>query len=133
MKKYRKILARVSEATIENRIYIIRGEKVMVDRDLANLYGVPTKILNQAVKRNLERFPKDFMFQLNEEETQNWRSQFVTSNWAKMGIRRNPFVFTQNGVLCFQAFSTAKEPFKLIFKLCARSQNSNKSWQATKI
>ena len=65
---------------IQSKIYEIRGQKVMLDRDLAEMYGVQTKVLNQAVKRNIERFPEDFMFQLTNEETQNWRSQFVTSN-----------------------------------------------------
>lgn len=76
---------------IQNKIYEIRGQKVMLDRDLAEMYGVQTKALNQAVKRNIERFPEDFMFQLTNEETQIWRSQFVTSNSIKMGVRRNPY------------------------------------------
>ena len=66
---------------IENLILNIRGKQVMLDRDLARLYGVETKVLNQAVKRNLERFPEDFMFQLTNEEFENWKSQIVTSNW----------------------------------------------------
>ena len=70
----------------------------MLDRDLAEMYGVQTKALNQAVKRNIDRFPEDFMFQLTSEETQNWRSQFVTSNSIKMGVRRNPYAFTELGV-----------------------------------
>ncbi len=70
----------------------------MLDRDLANLYGVETKVLNQSVKRNIERFPDDFMFQLTNEETQNWKSQLVTSNSIKMGLRRNPYAFTELGV-----------------------------------
>ena len=61
----------------------------MIDRDLAEMYGVQTKALNQAVKRNIERFPEDFMFQLTTEETQNWKSQIVTTNSIKMGLRRN--------------------------------------------
>jgi hypothetical protein len=71
----------------------------MLDSDLAELYEVPTKALNQAVRRNLDRFPADFMFQLNNEELENWRSQIVTSNLgAKMGLRKPPFVFTEHGV-----------------------------------
>ena len=77
---------------IQNKIYEIRGQKVMLDRDLAEMYGVPTKVLNQAVKRNIERFPEDFMFQLSSEETQEWRSQFVTSNSINMGLRRSPML-----------------------------------------
>jgi hypothetical protein len=84
---------------IEHRIYFIRGQKVMFDFDLAGLYQVPTKALNQAVRRNLGRFPKDFMFQLTVRELINWKSQIVTSNpAAKMGLRRPPFVFTEHGV-----------------------------------
>ena len=72
---------------IQNKIYEIRGQRVMLDRDLAEMYGVPTKALNQAVKRNIERFPEDFMFQLTTEETQIWKSQIVTSNSIKMGLQ----------------------------------------------
>ena len=90
--------ALITPSQIEQKILLIRGKKVMLDRDLANLYGVPTGALNQAVKRNLERFPEDFMFQLAKEETAKWKSQFVISNFAKMGIRHLPYVFTENGV-----------------------------------
>lgn len=83
---------------IKNYICEIRNQKVILDRDLAALYKVPTKALNQAVKRNINRFPPDFMFQLNKEEMNNWRSQFVTSNSIKMGMRRLPYAFTEQGV-----------------------------------
>jgi len=83
---------------VKQKIFMIRGHKVMLDRDLAELYGVPTKVLNQAVKRNLSRFPQDFMFQLSTEEMKNWKSQIVTSNREKMGIRKKPYVFTEQGV-----------------------------------
>ncbi|OGX12644.1 MAG: DNA-binding protein [Omnitrophica bacterium RIFOXYB12_FULL_50_7] len=83
---------------IEKSIFLIRGQKVMLDRDLAALYSVTTGALNQAVKRNLERFPPDFMFQLTPAEKENWISQTVISNREKMGIRRTPFAFTENGV-----------------------------------
>ena len=66
---------------IQSKIYEIRGQKVMLDRDLAEMYGVQTKVLNQAVKRNIERFPEDFMFQLEKEEWNNLKSQIVTSNY----------------------------------------------------
>ncbi|GJL52945.1 MAG: DNA-binding protein [Nitrospirales bacterium] len=80
-------------------IYLIRGEKVMLDYDLADLYSVETKVLNQQVKRNISRFPKDFMFQLTRRELEEWRSQIVTSNpSAKMGLRRQPYAFTEPGV-----------------------------------
>lgn len=93
---------------IQNKIYEIRGQKVMLDRDLAEMYGVPTKVLNQAVKRNIERFPEDFMFQLSSEETQEWRSQFVTSNSIKMGVRRNPYAFTELGVAMLSSVLSSK-------------------------
>lgn len=81
---------------IRNRIYEIRGRQVMLDKDLAELYGVETKVLNQAVKRNAKRFPDDFMFQLKDEEWEILRSQFVTSSWG--GIRYLPYAFTEQGV-----------------------------------
>ena len=84
---------------IEQSILSIRGQKVMLDRDLAALYEVETRQLVQAVKRNIDRFPDDFMFQLSAEEFENWRSQIVISNpSAKMGARRRPYAFTEQGV-----------------------------------
>ena len=83
---------------IENKILTIRGQQVMLDRDLAELYGVETRALNQAVKRNIERFPERFMFQLTQEEFNNWKSQFVISNSDKMGLRKIPYAFTEQGV-----------------------------------
>jgi len=75
---------------ITGLIYLIRGKKVMLDRDLAQLYGVETKVFKQAVRRNIERFPEDFMFELSKSEFINWRSQFVTSSRDKMGLRYKP-------------------------------------------
>lgn len=95
-------------AVIQNKIYEIRGQKVMIDRDLAEMYGVQTKALNQAVKRNIERFPEDFMFQLTTEETQNWKSQIVTTNSIKMRLRRNPYAFTELGVAMLSSVLTSK-------------------------
>ncbi|WP_281231274.1 ORF6N domain-containing protein [Flavobacterium gelatinilyticum] len=89
----------LSEETISNKIYFIRGQKVMLDRDLALLYGIETKVLKQSVKRNILRFPEDFMFELNKTEFENWRSQFVTSNSDKIGLRYSPMAFTEHGVL----------------------------------
>ena len=88
----------VSEETIINKIYLIRGHKVMLDRDLAAMYGVETRVLNQAIKRNEKRFPADFMFQMTSEELSNWKSQNVISNKEKMGLRKPPNVFTEQGV-----------------------------------
>jgi len=86
------------DEVIMNKIYLIRGKKVMLDRDLAELYNVETRSLKQAVKRNMVRFPEDFMFKMNEEEFQNWRSQIVISNSDRMGLRHPPFCFTEQGV-----------------------------------
>src|SRR5271156_1481599 len=84
---------------IERFIYRIRGQHVMLDTDLAELYDVPTKRLNEQVRRNLRRFPNDFMFQLTKEEFEIWRSQIATSNSvARMGLRRKPYAFTEQGV-----------------------------------
>lgn len=81
---------------IERSILLIRDHKVMLDSELAELYDVPAKVLNQAVKRNIERFPHDFMFQLTAEEYANLKSQFVTSSWG--GRRTRPYAFTEQGV-----------------------------------
>jgi len=84
------------EETVIRKIYWIRGIKVMVDIDLASLYGVSTKALKQAVKRNFKKFPIDFMFELTNSEFENLRSQIVTSSWG--GQRYLPFAFTEQGV-----------------------------------
>lgn len=83
---------------IEKKIYLIRGHKVMLDRDLAELYEVPTRRLNEQVKRNITRFPADFMFQLSDEEAENLRSQIATSSSGHGGRRYLPYVFTEQGV-----------------------------------
>ena len=87
----------ISEETISDKIYFIRNQKVMLDRDLAMLYGIENKRLNEQVKRNISRFPEDFMFQLNQIEFQNLKSQIATSSWG--GSRKLPFAFTEHGVL----------------------------------
>lgn len=81
---------------IQSKIYEIRGQQVMIDKDLAGLYQVEVKRLNESVKRNLKRFPEDFMFQLTAEEWQNLKSQFATSSWG--GTRKLPYAFTELGV-----------------------------------
>jgi hypothetical protein len=93
-----KSLQIIPDEAIINKIFIIRDHKVMMDRDLAELYGVDTRTLNQAVKRNIKRFPDDFMFHMTPEELKNWKSQIVISNSEKMGLRKPPFVFTEQGV-----------------------------------
>jgi len=82
---------------IESRIFLIREQKVMLDQDLAELYGVETKRLNEQVRRNSERFPEDFMFQLTDEEFANLKSQFATSSWG--GRRKLPYAFTEHGAI----------------------------------
>ena len=86
----------VAEQKILNKIYAIRGEKVMLDQDLAEMYSVETKQLKRQVKRNIDRFPKDFMFALTEKQFENLRSQFGTSSWG--GTRYMPMAFTEQGV-----------------------------------
>ncbi len=97
----------VSAERIEGIIYLIRGQKVMLDSDLAELYGVETKILNKAVKRNLERFPKDFMFQLNYQEVVRLRFQNGTSKTGRGGSRYLPYAFTEQGVAMLSGVLTS--------------------------
>ena len=88
-----------STEPVEKFIHVVRERRVIFDADLASLYEVPTKALNQAFKRNIERFPEDFAFQLSKEELENWRSQLVTSNpKARMALRHPPYAFTQEGI-----------------------------------
>ena len=85
----------IPDEAIISKIYLLRGKKVMLDRDLAEIYGVETKVLKQAVRRNIIRFPSDFMFEMKSEELEHWRSQIVTSNAERMGLRYPPFCFTE--------------------------------------
>ena len=88
----------IPNEVIISKIYEIREQIVMLDRDLAELYGVATKVLKQAVRRNIYRFPEDFMFEMKADEFEGWRSQFVTSKEDKQGLRYAPFCFTEQGV-----------------------------------
>jgi tetrahydromethanopterin S-methyltransferase subunit G len=101
----------VPVAKIESKIFQIRGKKIMFDRDLAELYGVETKVLLQAVKRNYKRFPDDFMFQLTKEETAIWRSQIVTSNWGRR--RYLPYAFTQEGVAMLSGVLNSEQAIRV--------------------
>jgi len=92
----------------EGQIFFIREKKVMLDRDLAFLYGVETRVLNQAVSRNIERFPDDFMFQLTKEEFENWKSQIVISKGDIMGLRKLPRAFTEQGVAMLSSVLKSK-------------------------
>ena len=87
----------IIQSEISSQILTLRGRQVMLDRDLAALYQVENRALNQAVKRNINRFPDDFMFQLTKDEFENWKSQFVTSNSGRMGLRKSPYAFTEEG------------------------------------
>lgn len=93
-----KLIPDFTDESFAPVIYNLRGEKVIIDRDLATLYGIETKRLKEAVRRNIQRFPTDFMFELTDEEFQNWRTQFATSNSDKMGLRYNPMAFTEQGI-----------------------------------
>lgn len=88
----------ITDETVINKIYLIRGKRVMIDRDLAEMYRVETKVLNQAVKRNEKRFPEDFMFQLTKQELNDWKLQIRVNGRERMGLRKLPFVFTEQGV-----------------------------------
>ena len=96
---------------IEAKIYIIRGKKVMIDSDLAALYEVETKTLNRAVKRNIDRFPDDFMFKLTKEEFENLRCQIGTSSWG--GQRYLPYAFTENGVAMLSGILNSKRAIQV--------------------
>lgn len=112
------IIQPTEQVDIQRHIFTIRGTQVMVDRDLAELYGVETRRINEQVKRHIDRFPERFMFQLNEDEfaiwksqiaTSNWKSHTATSNYIKMGIRRAPYVFTEQGVAMLATVLNSKE------------------------
>ena len=96
---------------IQNSIYLIRKQKVMLDKDLAALYGVETKALIQAVKRNIERFPSDFMYQLTDKEFAILRSQIVTTSWG--GRRYSPYVFTEQGVAMLSSVLRSKRAIEV--------------------
>src|SRR5690606_2622137 len=93
---------------LASKIYIIRNQKVMLDRDLAELYNVDKKVLKQAVRRKIDRFPEDFMFEMSNDEFDSWRSQFVTSNSDKLGLRYAPFCFTEQGVAMLSSVLNSK-------------------------
>ena len=96
----------VAEQKILNKIYVVRGEKVMVDKDLAEMYGVETKQLKRQVKRNIDRFPKDFMFQLTKKEFEILRSQIGTSSWG--GTRYLPMAFSEQGIAMLSSILNSK-------------------------
>ena len=101
----------VPDELIMNKIYLIRGQKVMMDNDLAELYSVETRRLNEQVRRNIDRFPEDFMFQLNKAEFDDLKSQFATSSWG--GRRKLPYVFTEHGVLMLSSVLNSERAIKV--------------------
>lgn len=103
----------VSVQLIERRIYLIRGQKVMIDFDLAELYGESTKRLNQQVTRNKKRFPEDFMFRLTKEEAESLRLQFATSNIGRGGRRYLPYVFTEQGVAMLSSVLNSEQAIEV--------------------
>lgn len=96
---------------IMNKIFEIRGQRVMLDFHLAELYGVETKVLKQSVRRNIDRFPKDFMFEISLEEYRDLRSQFVTLNW--LSIKYAPFAFTEHGVAMLSSVLRSEQAIKV--------------------
>jgi hypothetical protein len=109
----KKRLGMVPIERIENSIYFIRNEKVMLDRDLASLYGTSTKVLKQAVRRNGRRFPEDFMFVLDRDEFQIWRSQYVTSKSDQKGLRYAPMAFTEHGILMLSSVLQSEQAIQV--------------------
>ena len=115
----------LTDGQIVNKIYHIRGQKVMLDRDLAEMYGVETKILNQSIKRNLIRFPEDFMFSLTDIEWENLRSQIVTSSWG--GVRYLPKAFTEQGVAMLSSVLNSERAIEVniqIIRLFTKLRNA---------
>lgn len=104
----------VPAEAITRKIYLIRNRKVILDRDLAELYGVDTGQLKRAVRRNADRFPSDFMFELSREELEDWRCQFGTSNAIKMGLRHSPMAFTEQGVAMLSGVINSKRAIQII-------------------
>lgn len=108
----------IADEKIINKIYFIRGHKVMLDRDLAEMYGVETKRLKEAIRRNIDIFPRHFMFVLNKEEFQNWRSQNASSNFSdKMGLRYPPYEFTEHGILQLANVLKSKSARKMSIRI----------------
>jgi len=107
----KQMLPIIPDNILVNKIYELRGLKVMLDSDLAELYGVETKRLNEQVARNPDRFPEDFMFQLTDDEWLNLKSQFATSSWG--GRRKLPYVFTEHGILMLSSVLSSKQAIQV--------------------
>ncbi|MGB4775051.1 MAG: ORF6N domain-containing protein [Daejeonella sp.] len=109
----KQIFCVISDQVVINKIYEIRGSKIMLDRDIADLYGIETKVLKQAVKRHITRFPEDFMFEMSNEELSIWRSQIVTSKSDKKGLRYKPFCFTEHGILMLSSVLNSQQAIQV--------------------
>ena len=103
----------IPDELIINKIYVIRGQKVMLDRDLAELYDVETRRLKEQVRRNINRFPEEFMFELTKEELEEWRNEYASSNRDVMGIRIAPFVFTEYGILMLSSVLNSEKAVQM--------------------
>ena len=103
----------IPDEVIINKIYVIRGQKVMLDRDLAELYDVQTRRLKEQVRRNISRFPEEFMFELTKEELEEWRTEYASSNRDVMGIRIAPFVFTEHGILMLSSILSSEKAIQM--------------------
>ncbi|MBX7227148.1 MAG: ORF6N domain-containing protein [Chitinophagales bacterium] len=112
-----EVLTTMPEEVIMNRIYCIRGEKVMIDRDLADLYGVETKRLKEAVRRNLNRFPEDFMFEMTKDEFELWRNENKLQHQDKRGLRHPPFCFTEQGVTMLSCVLSSERAIAVNIKI----------------
>ena len=118
---------------IISKIYVIRGQKVMIDRDLAELYGLETKRLKEAVRRNIARFPGDFMFEMSKEEFSDWRTQIATSNADKMGLRYVPFCFTEQGVTMLSCVLNSQKRIQLNILIVRIFTKMQEAYPPTKI
>lgn len=103
----------IPNEVIINKIYVIRGHKVMLDRDLADLYNVETRRLKEQVRRNINRFPEEFMFELTKKELEEWRNNYASSNRDVMGIRIVPFVFTEHGILMLSSILNSEKAVQM--------------------
>ena len=108
---------KLANSEIASKIVMLRDVQVMIDRDIAELYEIETKVLKQAVKRNIERFPEAFCFELDKEEFENWRSQFVTSKSDRQGLRYAPFAFTEQGVAMLSAVLRSEKAIKVSIEI----------------
>ena len=130
------IKANTDIEVIKHRIYEVRGMHVMLDRDLAELYGVETRALNQAVRRNIDRFPEDFMFVMTEDEMNVWKSQIVMSNSIRMGMRRPPVVFTELGIAMLSSVLRSETAIQVninIMRAFVMIRHAVAAWQDTNL